>query len=307
MFETAQKYTDMKYCRKEEVAQDFQMLMIDPIWIEIENYRRLFRWSVPFAKEYYITRNSCVNDRINELTDQLYGISFDHRNEHVVWECDTRILNERQQSTAHQFINQMQIALSGDKEMMLFRFLDQWGIDHSIQRKHFAFFLDDQISIILRIFVALEFFDKVTSYAFVLFLLGSHKMLYPLSFLSISELFDINISSPVEFDLTYKLLLFLDKLRLNLSKQVLSLGRNARDDVRILSKQELLQQYPMLSEHQAGFYVTHNQVDHYYTIRDYMTFAEVCYETARYSLEGIVKQNWYRKQRIGKKFMYYVV
>ncbi len=84
MFETAQKYTDMKYCRKEEVAQDFQMLMIDPIWIEIENYRRLFHWSVPFAKEYYITRNSCVNDRINELTDQLYGISFDHRNERMI-------------------------------------------------------------------------------------------------------------------------------------------------------------------------------------------------------------------------------
>ena len=307
MFETAQKYTDMKYCRKEEVAQDFQMLMIDPIWMEIENYRRLFRWTVPFAKDYYLTRNSYVNDRINEITDQLYIISFDHREEHVVWECDNRILNERQQSTALRFINQMQVTPLGDKEMMLFRFLDQWGVDNTVHKNHLAFFLDDQISLILRIFLAMEFFDKVTSYAFVLFLLGSHKMLYPLSFLQVTELFNSNISRPAEFDLTYKLLLFLDKLRLNLSKQVLSLGRNARDDVRILSKQELLQQYPMLSEHQVGFYITHNQIDHYYTIRDYMTFAEVCYETARYSLEGIVEQNWYRKQRIGKKFMYYVV
>lgn len=69
---------------------------------------------------------------------------------------------------------------------------------------------------------------------------------------------------------------------------------------------ELHTLYPFLSSKQIEFYCTHQKAFHYYTAADYAKWHQCSNETARTSLNELVQLGWYKKQKVGKKYVYMI-
>lgn len=61
---------------------------------------------------------------------------------------------------------------------------------------------------------------------------------------------------------------------------------------------------PNISKRQAEFFVAHNDPRASYTISDFKKYIGTAYETARYSLDNLVEQGFYKKTLVGKKYVY---
>lgn len=70
--------------------------------------------------------------------------------------------------------------------------------------------------------------------------------------------------------------------------------------------EELHALYPFLSMRQIEFYCTHQRAFHSYTVADYALWHHCSVETARTSLNELVQLGWYKKQRVGKKYVYMI-
>ena len=68
--------------------------------------------------------------------------------------------------------------------------------------------------------------------------------------------------------------------------------------------ESLLEYFPFLQKEQVMFYISHCKSGCYYTVKQYLEYNDVCYETARLHLMQLVSMGWYKKQKIGKKFVY---
>ncbi len=66
----------------------------------------------------------------------------------------------------------------------------------------------------------------------------------------------------------------------------------------------LLESEPTLKRGQAHFFARHCAIGKYYTIQQYKRSIGVVYETARTSMEVLVKLGYYRKEQIKNKFVY---
>jgi Fic family protein len=73
---------------------------------------------------------------------------------------------------------------------------------------------------------------------------------------------------------------------------------------KILSSQQLMFKFPTLSEKAAQFYVANNNPENSYTIQSFREYVGSSYETARYSLDNLVKLGLYSKTKVGKKYVY---
>lgn len=69
---------------------------------------------------------------------------------------------------------------------------------------------------------------------------------------------------------------------------------------------ELQALYPFLSTKQIEFYCTHQRAFYYYTVTDYAKWHHCSNETARTSLNELVQLGWYKKQKVGKKYVYMI-
>ncbi len=70
------------------------------------------------------------------------------------------------------------------------------------------------------------------------------------------------------------------------------------------SYKAILSSHPELSTKQAKFYVNHCDLKINYTLKDFQEYFGSSYETSRYSLEKLVELGFYKKKKIGKKFVY---
>ena len=77
-------------------------------------------------------------------------------------------------------------------------------------------------------------------------------------------------------------------------------------EIDFVHDESLLEYYPFLQKEQVVFYLAHRKSGCFYTIEKYKEFNKVCYETARLHLEQLVSLGWYKKQKVGKKFVYSV-
>lgn len=71
-----------------------------------------------------------------------------------------------------------------------------------------------------------------------------------------------------------------------------------------MSVRDLMVKHPEITLKQARFYVSHNDIEDYYTLKDYQIYNTSSYEAARYSMENLVKNKFYSKDKQGKKFVY---
>jgi hypothetical protein len=66
----------------------------------------------------------------------------------------------------------------------------------------------------------------------------------------------------------------------------------------------LLESEPTMKKGQAHFFARHCTIGKYYTIQQYKRSIGVVYETARTSMENLVKLGYYKKEQIKNKFVY---
>ena len=104
-------------------------------------------------------------------------------------------------------------------------------------------------------------------------------------------------------DKTYLFLLFLTQAELKFEECLLLLKSDSDEYLR-MTKEQLEHRFPQFSEQQIAFFVTHREQNAYYSIQEYKEYANVCYETARTAMEDFVKQGWYWRRKIGKRFYY---
>jgi hypothetical protein len=67
---------------------------------------------------------------------------------------------------------------------------------------------------------------------------------------------------------------------------------------------ELAEKNPSLTEHQCLFISLHHKSGHAYTLKQYQNTTNCSYETARYSLDELVKYRVYQKKKFRKKYIY---
>lgn len=67
---------------------------------------------------------------------------------------------------------------------------------------------------------------------------------------------------------------------------------------------KLMEVHPHLKRKQAHFYAGHCTIGLHYTIEQFKACEHSVYETARTSMEDLAKRGFYKKEQIGKKFVY---
>ena len=82
----------------------------------------------------------------------------------------------------------------------------------------------------------------------------------------------------------------------------LPVGLDEKDADKIA--EHLLELNPSLKRGEALFYAHHCTVGKYYTIQQYKAMHDCAYETARTSMDNLVKLGFYRKEMIKNKFVY---
>lgn len=88
----------------------------------------------------------------------------------------------------------------------------------------------------------------------------------------------------------------------NLALPDFPLGTNANKVNDLTSK--LLEVHPQLKRKQANFYVSHCTISLHYTIEQFKEAENTVYETARTSMEDLANRGFYKKEKIGNKFVY---
>jgi len=280
MFEETRKYTEEVYVSKGELAQrlDLTGVVLDAVWKQVEDYRALLRRRFCFADlhaDIVMTRALCA--KLQQTTELLY-----------------RCPMQRHFSAAVQ----KSVLLAGNYPHWLHKAGELMALA-PLPHELVTFLEQDEEPLLLRIFF-LSMFTKEDAYLDCLLV---HACCHAPFALALKEQSD----SMATGDLSVRFLTFLDDIRLQISRSMLSLTETDVTACQTMQLQELLEQYPMLSEQQLMFYVDHRQPYRYYTIRQFMEYAGVCNETARCAMELLVKQHCYQRRKIGKKYVYYTV
>ncbi|MGA0875372.1 MAG: hypothetical protein ACO3QN_00100 [Bacilli bacterium] len=69
-------------------------------------------------------------------------------------------------------------------------------------------------------------------------------------------------------------------------------------------QQHLMETHPSMKKGEAYFYARHHSLGKYYTLAQYKKQLDCAYETARTSMEHLVKLGYYRKEKYKNKFVY---
>ncbi|MEN9819955.1 MAG: hypothetical protein RL379_733 [Bacillota bacterium] len=72
-------------------------------------------------------------------------------------------------------------------------------------------------------------------------------------------------------------------------------------------QQHLMETHPSMKKGEAFFYARHHTLGKYYTLAQYKKLLDCAYETARTSMEHLVKLGYYRKEKYKNKFVYTTV
>ena len=118
-------------------------------------------------------------------------------------------------------------------------------------------------------------------------------------------LLTLSLPMTLKKDKTKDYLTFLADFDLQIKQAMVSCNHSDSSYCK-LSAAALKQRYPDISMQALQFFAAHRKTDHYYTIAQYMEVCDVCYETARKSMERFVAMQWYGKRKMGKKFVYYI-
>lgn len=307
MYETAQKYSELAYYSKQDVAKEMDHYLVEPIWHEIEQYRSLFKVCFPIkGRATYLVRNPFVNNQIAQTQEMLQAYILRHKDEQMQ-KPDVFWLRQKEIYTFESLFIQLKYQKAWDVQEMFIAFFKQLHLEESISYETCKYLMNPHHNLLLQLFLISMELDKRSAYIIQYPLLASHHALLCVNIWKMEEICDLYDKNGVDFDVTKQFLSFLEHIQLKLSNEMVLLDAGNDNNIQLMQEQELIECYPMLQKEQISFYIAHRLHHHYYTLQDYMTFHNVCYETARYSMEKLVALHWYQKAKIGKKFVYYII
>lgn len=307
MFETAQKYSEQAYYSKEDLENELDHYLVEPLWHEICQYRSFFQREFPLHdKKTYLVYNPYVVNamaRTQELMiryvrkhfqEPLHDLDYFWLREEEVWRFQALLIQlETSQSYAH--------------KDMLIHIIEQMDIQKQLSISSRRRLMDETENVLLQLFLLSMELDKRCAFILMYPILRNHEALCLGQIFKMEEFCDLYDKKNQQLDVTGSFLSFLAYIRLKLSNDMVLLNADAKKNVLEMQYQELIERYPMLHKEQIRFFIEHRTHHHYYTLQDYMKFHDVCYETARYSMEKLVELQWYQKQKMGKKFVYYIL
>lgn len=280
MFEETRKYTEDTYLSRRELAQELELdgVVLEAVWRQVEDYRALLRRSFHFddvRSDIVMTRALCR--KLQQTTELLYRCTLQRS-----FAVDIR----------------KTVLLVGNQSHWLHKASELLALKE-LPHDLMAFLENDEEPLLLRIFF-LSLYTQDNAYLDCMLV---HACCHAPFALAMEGKPDKTAAG----DLSVRFLAFLDGIRLQISRSMLSLTETDVTACQTMQLQELLEHYPMLSEQQLMFYVDHRQPYRYYTIRQFMEYAGVCNETARCAMELLVKEHCYQRRKIGKKYVYYTV
>lgn len=288
MFEIAKRYSEQTYYRKVDIGKEMEYHIVAPIWEEIKKYRAIFRKDYPLFQCYLVHNPNMMHTLMKvQHTLTQYVVQAKRRNHKDTIPKQLYPLYSAYMDRVYKldndtvwFMNCVRVLTLPIKEELLY------------------FLCDEEIPMLIRLFFLR---DRCEDTLLLLFLIKE----------SCTPIFSLlaNIETSIEKDDqdgTFSFLHFLHKVWLQVSTEMNATKIDKDMDMRNKNIEELKEMYPILSDHQLRFYVDHRQAQRYYTITQYMEYAHVCYETARYSMERFVHLHWYQKEKVGKKFIYKV-
>ena len=302
MFETAKKYSEQVYYNKADLEKEMDFYLVDPLWQEIIQYRSLFRHDFPIKdKKTYLIRNPYVNDQMALTQDLMFEWLLAHKDDPDK-EYDLFWLKEEEQLRFLRLLVKMRYDHFVNAQSLFQEITDSFELHTEISSTTLKYLTDAQKPLLLKLFLLCTDTDKRTAFLLLFPTLYLHHCLKAADIIDMEQLTDkINLSVN-DLDVTSAFLSHLVILRGRVS------GVGVWwDGVGTLWRWEWRGRYPMLQKESIAFYVRHRKLHHYYTLQDYMQEAGVCYETARYSMEKLVELKWYQKQKVGKKFVYFII
>lgn len=260
-------YSEEEYYDKMQLLSIYSPTVCDCIWEEVCKYRQQFRYDIHFqAKRAYITLNKTLYQKMI----RIYDLTFEKKNSMK----SVPYLDEQ----------------LGVKDLLLKYIKNNKMV---ISQEMFQFLISSEF-LLLKVFIIYTYI-KDLDFLYLFLYLNHHYEWY-----AIIEKID-NDHKIDNVDLTSEFRTFLDSFYFISTDNVIQL---ISTDFETKDIEELLALYPTCSEKQMRFYTKCSEKNHYYTIAHYMKSNGVSYETARKAMEHLVKLKFYRKIKVGKKFVF---
>lgn len=280
MFEETRKYTEDVYCSKAMLKEHLKGMVLETLWQQVEEYRRLFRrkFNFSFYQGSIVMSVACMR-KLQYTSELLYRCK--HTGSLPLSIRKTLLLLQEQRDWLQKA--QQLLALE------------------ALPQDAYAFLADEEEPLLLRIFFLYVCDVDVARWENILLLHANCQASTAML------IWKPDVPLATESDLTAYFLSFLDAVGLQISRSMLSLTEANISSCQTMQLQELLEHFPMLSERQLMFYVDHRTPYCCYTIRQFMEYVGVCHETARRSMEQLVERRCYMRRKIGKKYVYYTM
>lgn len=289
MNELAFRYTEEKYCTKQEISKHLSVSMIDPVWQEVLKYREPFMHTYKVVEPLSfclcqslilrclkVHQNYRLVKKERKLEIEVLRHLFEKvPNEDALWmvyhwyqlDCDLA-----------QMIHEAFILLQGKYEM-------QWK----------SLLMDEDILIECKwILLFSQCEDRVLAYCLFIGLCFHYDVLEIAMMLQDQVFF---LRSKEEG--TYALQYYLNTIEQKIAQELIQTHKTTEIELNTLKYI-----YPQLRDYQIDFYAAHHTKGYFYTLEQFMKYCHVCYETARSAMEQMVTLQFYQKLKQGKKFVY---
>lgn len=271
----AQEFTEDVYISFEELDAMLNYQNTHAVWAAIQAYRKPYEWQLKGSKKTMVL----------VLTPLLMSQCY---------ELEQMLRFYQTLCPKHQNNNYMiQAALNPVNEPAFYL---------NNLKGYFDSFSFDQVSMLSNVHVfvqlmAIRCFCKDINEA-AAFCLNRYFLSDAAKFLSLTPITSIDATAE------FKMMIQQAKQKLKAEFQALKLQQLPM--VNKGDADELHTLYPFLSMKQIEFYCTHQKAFHYYTVADYADWHHCSNETARTSLNELAELGWYKKQKVGKKYVYMV-
>ncbi|MDD6467524.1 MAG: hypothetical protein PUF50_05035 [Erysipelotrichaceae bacterium] len=285
-------YTEKEYYSFAQLEKHFSTAHAKELYQQILQYRKPYQRMIPNG--YYVACNQLL-----EQVYECYEILLMKKQK--VYDGHGLIVSviEKVSKGNHEIFDSFMECL---KSSLLPEALEKLGDIFGYHSSAMNQYLCKKENPILKICCVIQtYFYQSSAYTFFLIV----SILYHHDLLSSLYVFEPKALKHLKFhqekeDKTKIYLLILQWLQVQLEKDMVSYSWIPENE------KELVEYYPFLLPQQATFYLQHNRPNHYYTIQQYIEANEVCYETGRIQMEQFVKMGWYKKKKVGKKFVYSV-
>lgn len=264
-------YSEEEYYDRMQLLSIYSPTVCNCIWEEIIKYRKMFTYEIVFRNtRAYITLNKTLFHKMLRIYD----------------------LHLEDTTSKRTIISYLESESNGSEDLLIkYIHLNQLEISQTM----FAFIRSNEF-LLLRVYIIFEFIQDM-DFLYLYLYLYKRPSWYP--YISKIER-SVSISNG-QADLTKQFRNFLDSFYFHSTNNMIQLKGTAFKEMEL---DELIALYPTCNKKQLSFYLDHAQKNHYYTISQYMNNNQVSYETARKAMEHLVTLKFYKKIKVGKKYVF---